>query len=378
MLRTSEITKHSKHGLGNNAMVIDMGGSAVKAAAILKGKIVKERSWRHNYRDCGLELAKSNLLMNLKEICPNGTDLVGLGIAGLLSKDGTLFGSTVVTSFAGFNIGQFLAEEFGAIAYSQDNDADCGAIGEHHYAQKELLYVVVGSGIGSACVNNKSELLYSSVVDNRVPFAEEKIHPISDIGLKLTVPLGDLADMFVKIGIVDHGLPVAMGNMQLGDLGSAVGVVNIMELLWKGAFVGKESKAYYRKYLKGNDEMMRDLYSERYAAKIIAHLAMKREPRSVLAYKLMGRCLGRAILKAEKILYEEHDRYFQIRLAGNIMDSKELFWFDMLDEIKKIGMKIDCRLSDAYLKKVNPNILGAYLRVNREVETCGTKYSWRG
>lgn len=378
MMRIEELKKNIRHGKGNNALAIDMGGSAVKAAAILKGKIAGEKSWRHNYRDCGLEAAKSDLYANLREICPNGTDVIGLGIAGLLSSDGSLFGSTVVTSFTGFNIGEFLAKEFGAVAYSQDNDADCGAIGEHHFAQKEMLYIVVGSGIGSACVSDDGRLLYPMIVDRNIPFAKEMIHPVSDVGLRFTVESHEMAEIFVKVGIIDHGLPPVMGNMQLGDLGSAVGVGNIMELLWKGQFRGRECRDYYDAYLDGSSGMIDDLYNRRYSAKTISHLAMKHEPKSMLAYKLMGRFLGKSILEAEKILYKEHGRFFEVRVAGNILDSRELFWNDMLDEIESGGVEVDCRLSEAYMKKINPNILGAYLRANMEVEACGTKVCWRG
>ncbi len=178
MDKISEISDTAEFGKGNKTLAIDMGGSAIKAALIWNGKIMQEGSWRHDYRDSDLGAAKSDLLMKLKNICGSEADLVGLGIAGLLSKDGTLWRSTVLTSFSGFDIGQFVAKEFGAMSYSQDNDADCGAIGEHHYAGSELLYVVIGSGIGSACVDNNGSLLYPVRIDRNIPFVEEMNHPI--------------------------------------------------------------------------------------------------------------------------------------------------------------------------------------------------------
>jgi len=367
----SENSDNIELGIGKKILVIDMGGSAIKAGLFKNGKLIKEMSWRHNYKDCGIESAKSDLVANLRKICDCKVDIVALGIAGLISKDGTLFRSTVLTSFTGFDLGKFLAKEFRASDHIQDNDADCGAIGEHYYSKKELLYVVVGSGIGSACVDCNGELLYKIRIDRDIPFAEDMNHSISDMGLRLSVSPSAITGMFMKIGIKDHGLQHGISDVQLGDLGSAIGVSNILKILWKGKFSGKYCKDHYRKFLCAETDMMKDLFDERYAAKVIAHLAKNGDLKSILAYRLMGRFLGKAILEAEKILYLDHGRYFPVYLAGNVLDSRELFWNDMIDEIAQSGVEVDCMLSESYLAGVNPNMLGAYLRARRKVTKYG-------
>ncbi|MFA6097327.1 MAG: hypothetical protein WC788_06910 [Candidatus Paceibacterota bacterium] len=371
MYKTSKISDITRFGKGKETLVVDMGGSAVKAGLFQDGKMIEKGLWRHDYKNSCFAAARSDLLSKLKEICSGRADLVGLGIAGLLSCDGTLFRSTVLTSFTGSNIGQFVAKKFGAESYTQDNDADCGAIGEHYYIGTELFYVVIGSGIGSACVDSGGKLLYPVRIDRNIPFVEEMNHPISDIGLRSAISRQEIADTFVKMGIMDHGLSMDAESIQLGSLGSAVGVGNILQMLWKGKFFGEDCKKYYMKYLEENDGMLQDLFSERYAARTMAKLAKNGEPRSMLAYRLMGRFLGKAISRAEKILYEDHGRYFQVRLAGNILDSRELFWPDMASEIEENGVQAECVLSEAYSRGVNPNMLGAYLRVNREAKFYG-------
>ena len=92
----------------NKILALDMGGTSVKAALYYHGNIEKQTFWEHNYKDCGLEKAKDDLINKINDFCNHKIDAVGLGIAGLIAKDDSLYSSTVLTSFQGFNIPLFL------------------------------------------------------------------------------------------------------------------------------------------------------------------------------------------------------------------------------------------------------------------------------
>jgi predicted NBD/HSP70 family sugar kinase len=168
-------------------LALDMGGSAVKAGLFLDGKLAKVDSWRHKYNDSLPADSKAALLSNCITFAGEKVSLVGLAIAGLIATDGSVFESTLMSSFDGVNIGDFLKTGLNASGYSQDNDADCGAVGEFHFTKKksEMLCVVVGSGIGSAALDSTGKILYPVRVDKSRRDAADMNHPISDVGLVL-------------------------------------------------------------------------------------------------------------------------------------------------------------------------------------------------
>jgi predicted NBD/HSP70 family sugar kinase len=347
---------------------LDLGGTAVKIGLFEDDNLVKTASWRHDYKDCGLEKAKEDLLKRSLEFCDTKVDLVGLGVAGLLATDNTLFRSTVISSFKDFNIGQFLKDKFGAFGYSQDNDADCGALGEYYLAKHELFYVVVGSGIGSACVDVNGNLMYPVRINNNLQFSEEMNHPISDAGLRLSLNDDDVEKIFGKVGAV---LPAnndfykslhEEDRVRMGNLGSAIGVGNLLKILWNGKFDNQETVDYYRNYLDRDKGLSSDLYSRRYAAEQIARLAFKGEPKSIAAYRLQGRFLGLTISKAENILHQDHDKFFPVHLGGKIMGSADLFLDDLKCELRENKIDCKCELSETFIKKENANLRGAFLR----------------
>jgi hypothetical protein len=353
--------------MDKKTLVLDMGGSSVKAGLFYGDKLFKTETWRHEYAVLEQDAALAHLKKSIFHFFGKDFDHIGLGIAGLLACDGSLFRSTVLIAFTGLNIGELLKDYFSAINFIEDNDADCGAIGEYSFVKKDLLYIVVGSGIGSACVDGYGNLLYRVRIEKSVPFSEEMNHPISDIGLMVKVNHGKVAKYFKSCG-AECFIPHSDEEIRLGNLGSAVGVSNILKALWKDNFDDPKIVDYYRQYLKDKPELFKDLFSKKYGAKTIAFLAKCGEPKSILAYRLMGRFLGLAISEAEKILFKDQGRFFPVYLSGEIINSRELFWADMEHEISRNKIRTSCFVSKASQAVINANLLGAFLRVQKNNE----------
>lgn len=355
-------------------LALDIGGSAVKAGLFESESVVKRGEWRHEYRDCGLTDAKKNLLIAIKNFYDGDVDAIGLSLAGLIATDDSLFRSTVITSFENFNLGQFLKDNLNVQVVNTDNDSDCGAVGEFYFTGHELFYVVAGSGIGSACVDQNGELIYLVRVSKDRQFKETMNHPLSDIGLRLVVNQEEAQTVFKDEDIeLSHQATVRKlsdlnGDIQLGKLGSASGVGNILEIQWGSEYKTDKVRDYYQGFLEpngGNNEI-EDLYNNRYAAKMIASFARKGEPKSVLAFRLMGKFLGLAISKAEMIIHGDWDRFFPVHLSGQIMSSYDLFLNEVKAEMNRNKITCQCILSDAFQRGENPNLWGAYLRVKNK------------
>lgn len=361
--------------MNKETLALDMGGSAVKAGLFLNGRLSKVDSWRHRYNDTLPEDSKADLLANCISFAGEEVRLVGLAIAGLIATDGTVFESTLMSSFDGINIGKFLKTELGASAYSQDNDADCGAVGELHFTKNksEMLCVVVGSGIGSAALDHNGNILYPVRVDKSRPNAAEMNHPISDVGLVLSATDSEIRSIFAEIAPeVNPDSSTFLdkfrdpnGSVKLGQLGSTIGVFNLLNIVWGKSLGSQDVTRYYQRYA-GNIADILDLDNKLYAAKVISQLAQAGDLKSQQAYKLMGRFLGLTIVKAERILQNDHGKYFPVHLGGNVMGSRELFWDQMKLEMTKRNVVPESTLSNAFVNKENANLWGAYLQAQKQ------------
>lgn len=151
----------------------------------------------------------------------------------------------------------------------------------------------------------------------------------------------------------------------MGQLGSTIGVFNLLNVVWGESLSSKDVTSFYQRY-GGSIPDLSDLGNKLYAAKVISQLAQAGDLRSQIAYKLMGRFLGLTIVKAEKILLNDHGKYFPVHLGGNVMDSRELFWDGMTREMTKYNVNPESTLSNAFVIKENANLWGAYLQTQKQ------------
>jgi len=342
-------------------LAIDMGGTSVKAGVFVEGNLEKTTKWEHTYNDCSLNKAKKDLIDKIKAFYNYRIDAIGIGVAGLIAKDNSLYRSTVLRSFNGFNIPGLLKHELGVGIVTIDNDADCGAISEWNYAHKPLLYVVVGSGIGSAYIDSRGNLPYLTRFDSENKFMD-KDNPIpNDLGLRIAVPrryvsekieeklLDELASYDLPERYIDEIIRNEKCN-QLEGLNNDPSSIKVSAL---GSALG----------FKKIDSIILELVEKR----------VDREKTRVLAYKIFGHFLGYGIAKTQKLICEEQHlkEYPFVVLSGPIMNSYAHFGVAIDKALNEQGVKCEIKISDDL---ESSNLKGAYLRTAKELDRMELKW----
>lgn len=359
-------------------LALDLGGTAVKARIYSSGLVEKESSWSHDYRDCSLDQGKEDLLSKIKDFLPGKIEAVGLGVAGLIATDNSLYRSTVLSSFEKFNLPDFLREELKVKAVTIDNDADCGAFSEKYFCQpgeNGFLYAVVGSGIGSAYVDCRGELPYLTRFDPNHRFFEQDNPLANDLGQRVVLPREEICRKLRDYEIRPEGLEKVVGKVKeikVGKLGSAAGMKTILEMLFSGRNGLLEGWHEYRvsQFLKEHPEKKEELdliVREKTLAKNLAYFAESGDYYATAAFELMGYFLGRGIAEALMVIKEEHhlEGFPEICLSGPVMNS----FSHLKKELQKslLERKVACpvRLS---LDLSGSNLHGAYLRAKEALE----------
>lgn len=355
---------------------LDMGGTSVKARIYSGNQVEKETSWMHDYRDCGLEKAKIGLVSKVKEFSGGKVDAVGLGIAGLIATNNSLYRSTVLTSFEKFNLLEFLKEELKAKAATIDNDADCGAISQKYFTksgENGFLYVVVGSGIGSAYVDSRGELPYLKRFDPNHQFSKQDNPLANDLGQRAIIPKKEVCRKLQDYEIDPEELEKVIGHkteIEIGNLASAVGMKTILEMLFSGRKGILEEWYYYKigQFQNGKTGQKLDpRLNEITIAKSLSYFAESSDYYAVAAFELLGYFLGYGIAEAEKIIKEEKylGGFPEIYLSGPIMNSFNYFQKELRNSLLKKKVNCTLRLSRDLS---GSNLHGAYLRAKEVLE----------
>lgn len=360
-------------------LALDMGGTSVKAAIYKGSKVKEETKWEHNYRDCGLEKAKEDLVSKIKAFYNGKLDAIGLAVAGLIATDNSLYRSTVLTSFTGFNIPDFLKQELGAQVITIDNDADCGAISEKSYHPTSFFYVVVGSGIGSCYVDIDGNLPYLTRLDPKHEF-EEKDNPTpNDLGLKVKLHISDIWKRTDKYKIKKEAVNQAVGfegknldshYIRVGSIASSIGLKKIIDMLLfeedKEKWFSRNIQLAKKEYPSPN---FADVEDEKKVAKILSYFAKHSDSYSVKAFELFGYFLGVGIERAAiSIRMKQNLKEVPlVVLSGPIMESYNYFSSSIVDGTKYLlpTLKFDFELSNDLH---DSNVRGAYFRAAKALE----------
>lgn len=363
-------------------LALDLGGTAVKARIYSDDLVEKEVSWDHDYKDYGLEKAKEDLVSKAKEFSGEKVDAIGLGIAGLIATDNTLYRSTVLTSFEKFNLPDFLRGELKAKVVTIDNDADCGAISEKTFSrpgENGFLYVVVGSGIGSAYVNYQGKLPYLTRFDPDCRFSEQDNPLANDLGQRVVLPKKEICRKLRDYEIEPEDLEKVIGQAKeipVGKLGSAAGMKTILEMLFSGRkgimegwYEHKASqflKEHPKKY-PGKKEKVSLIIREKTLAKNLSYFAESGDYYATAAFELMGHFLGYGIAEALTVIKEEQylDSFPEVCLSGPIMNSYPYFQKELKKSLSERKVNCNLRLSRDLS---GSNLHGAYLRAKEVSE----------
>lgn len=143
---------------------VDVGGTKVLAAACtLDGRIehaVRLASPRGVAEDGGAALAdvvaESIDAVSVKAGISLGGAPVGVGLPGMLTRDGVLAFAPNLRSASGANLPALLAERLGVLEVTVANDADCAAVAERALGagrgHDDLIMVTLGTGIGGGVI----------------------------------------------------------------------------------------------------------------------------------------------------------------------------------------------------------------------------------
>ena len=138
-------------------LTIDVGGTSIKYASFDKGQLANK----------GTKATPKTLdafyqvFSEIKEEVSQHTDLTGIAIScpGAVSKaDGIIYGASALPYIHNFPI-KTAFEELLGLPVSVENDANCAALAEVSYGAgknyQDLLFFVIGTGIGGAVVLDK-------------------------------------------------------------------------------------------------------------------------------------------------------------------------------------------------------------------------------
>ncbi|SJZ76612.1 ROK family protein [Pilibacter termitis] len=138
-------------------LTIDIGGTTIKYASFDNGKLSQKGS-----KDTPTTLEEFyKVLIRIKDEVSQKVKITGVAISspGAVSKkDGVIYGASAIPYIHNFPIQAELEAKF-ELPVSMENDANCAALAEVAFgAGKEyddLLFFVIGSGIGGSVVLNK-------------------------------------------------------------------------------------------------------------------------------------------------------------------------------------------------------------------------------
>ena len=261
---------------------IDIGGTNLRFALVNASGVIVHR----NRTTSGIIQGRSGfckrLLAGINELgtvaamrngCITG---IGVGVPGLIGKDGLIHSSVNMRPLDGFNLAAFLKEETGYPS-ACGNDANLIALGEQAFGAgrrfSSFMVITIGTGLGSGLI-----------LDGR-----------------LWTGAGGFAAEFGHVTVEPEGLPCPCGNR--GCLERYVSA---------GALVRTA-----RELLPGE---LLDKLGDRLDALVVANLARQGESGARKAFQRMGRWLGTALASLVNTLDLE-----AVIIGGGVAASFDLF-----------------------------------------------------
>ncbi|HYC53994.1 MAG TPA: ROK family protein [Candidatus Binatia bacterium] len=133
----------------------DVGGQSVKAALVDESGTVLGQSTAPTGIATDPDALIATFLALRDSLAPGNREGVGVGIAGVLDRHGTLRGGPHLPELHGQRIEEFVAGGMG-VAATVRNDADCAAVAEGWIGaavgRQDYLAITLGTGVGSGLV----------------------------------------------------------------------------------------------------------------------------------------------------------------------------------------------------------------------------------
>ncbi len=146
--------------MSNVAIGVDVGGTKALALIVARdGRVLSEvkSATPHDLNESAGAATASVLTEQVRELCArHGLDPsavpIGIGLPGLMRRDGRLAFAPNLQSVSGADVGALLSESLGSSLVHCENDANCAALAEHEWGAArgidDFVMVTLGTGIG--------------------------------------------------------------------------------------------------------------------------------------------------------------------------------------------------------------------------------------
>ena len=166
------------------AIGVDVGGTKALAMIVARdGRVLAEVKARtpHDEREGAGEATARVLTEQIRALCDaQGLDAsevpIGIGLPGLMRRDGRLAFAPNLNSASGANLGSLVGQSLSSSVVFCENDADCAALAEHEWGAgrgiDDFVMVTLGTGIGGGVIAD------GNLVRGRSGFAGEIGHMV--------------------------------------------------------------------------------------------------------------------------------------------------------------------------------------------------------
>ncbi len=138
---------------------VDLGGTKVNVG-LVEGNSVLETKYVKLPQDAKDEWEVINIIIDLiRSVWANNTiEGIGIGVPSILDREnGVIYEVQNIPTWQEVPLAEILLKEFNVPVYI-DNDANCFALGEHHFGSakdcKHFVGLCIGTGMGSGIISN--------------------------------------------------------------------------------------------------------------------------------------------------------------------------------------------------------------------------------
>ncbi|MBU1201019.1 MAG: ROK family protein [Nanoarchaeota archaeon] len=136
---------------------VDVGGTKIEGALVSENGVAVKRLRVPTNSSSGRKAVLDNILFVIKSLDNSTVKSVGLGIAGVIDKNGFLQESPNIQCLEGLNVSKELEKLLGKPVF-QENDANCFALAEQRFGAakgcKDVVGLIIGTGIGAGLIFN--------------------------------------------------------------------------------------------------------------------------------------------------------------------------------------------------------------------------------
>lgn len=136
---------------------VDVGGTKIEAVRVDSSFTILARHRIPTEAARGLHEVLDNVYECISNVWAEGVQRIGIGIPGFVQK-GSIAHCPNIASLVGVDIAHLVNHRFGVPVFV-DNDANCFALAEYELGSgkhsKEMIGIIIGTGVGSGIVINK-------------------------------------------------------------------------------------------------------------------------------------------------------------------------------------------------------------------------------